>query len=150
MLSVRYIREVLKQKMLLLWQQWLVSSPSGRSMNFEGKDSDIHVLQCLPGIDKWTKNFCKHRIECFHRFLVIVSTEHGQWQVSFTPEKSTDKPRFNSVYNGVDFTEVPKSPRNAWKAAHAQTVCTSAPSDFWSEASILESGSTTFPWTTLA
>ena len=61
-------------------------------MNFKGKDYIIHVPQCLPGMDKRANNFCKQRAECFHGFLVIISMEHGQWQASFTPEKSTDKP----------------------------------------------------------
>ena len=84
-------------------------------MNFKGQEIHHHVPQCLPGMDKRANNL---RAECFHRFLVIVSTEHGQWQASFTPEKSTDKPRL------VDFTEVSKFPRKTWGAVHAQTVCT--------------------------
>ena len=55
------------------------------------EDSIIHMPQCLPGMEKRANNFCKRRAECFHRFLVIASMEHGQWQASFTPEKSTDK-----------------------------------------------------------
>ena len=75
MVSVRYIRRVLKSKMLSLWQQWLVSSRSGRSMNFKKKDYIIHVSPCLPGMDKWANNFCKWRAECLHHFLDIVWTE---------------------------------------------------------------------------
>ena len=82
-----------KSKMLSLSQQRLVSSCSGRSMNFKVKDYIIHVSQCSLGMDKQANNFCKRRAGCFYRFLVIVSTEHGQWQSSLTPEKSTDKPR---------------------------------------------------------
>ena len=62
-------------------------------MNFNRKDYIIHVPQCLLGMNKRVKNFCKRRAECFHRFFIIVLTEHGQWLASFTPEKSTDKPR---------------------------------------------------------
>ena len=48
----------------------------------------IHVPQCIPGIDK---HFWKRRAEYFHCVFFIISTENGQWQASFTPEKSTDK-----------------------------------------------------------
>ena len=43
MLSVRYIRGLLKSDMLSFCQQQLVSSRSGRPMNFKGKDYIIHV-----------------------------------------------------------------------------------------------------------
>ena len=35
----------------------------------------------------WTEG----QAEFFHRFLIIVLTEHGHWQASLTPEKLTDK-----------------------------------------------------------
>ena len=94
MLSVRYIRGgggggfKVKNAIALTATIGL-----GRSMNFKGKDYIIHVPQCLPGMDKRANNFCKQRAECFNHFLVIVLMEHGQRQASFTPEKSTDKPR---------------------------------------------------------
>ena len=34
-------------------------------------------------------NSCKRRAYCLHRSFVIVYTECGQWQASFTQEKST-------------------------------------------------------------
>ena len=52
-----------------------------------------HMPQCLPGMDEQVNKFCKRRAECFHRFLVIVLTQHGQWQASFTLEKLTNKLR---------------------------------------------------------
>ena len=33
-------------------------------------------------------NSCKRRAYCLHRSFVVVHTEHGQWQASFTREKS--------------------------------------------------------------
>ena len=96
MVSVRDIERVLKAKMLSLWQQWLVSSCSGRSMNFREKDYITHVSPCLPGMDKWANNFCKWRAECFHRFLIIVALSmagilhtreiHRQTEVSVTEQ----------------------------------------------------------------
>ena len=108
--------------MLSLWQQRLVSSRSGRSMNVKRKDYIIHVPQC----GKWASSFCKQRAECFHRFLVIVSTEHGRWQASFTPEKSTE----------VSVTELilrkfPSSPEKPGEPHMHKQCVPGTPSDFF-------------------
>ena len=73
--------------MLSLWQQRLVSSRSGQSMNFKGKDYIIHVPQCLPGMDKRAKNFCKQRADVFiashrrfDRAWSMVGIFHTNWQ----------------------------------------------------------------------
>ena len=57
-------------------------------MNFKGKDCVIHVPQRLGGMDERVDNSCKRRAEYLRRFLVIVCRERGQWQASFTREKS--------------------------------------------------------------
>ena len=125
MVSVRYIQRVLKSKLLSLWQQWLVSSRSGRSMNFREKDYITHVSPCLPGMDKWANNFCKWRAECFHRFLIIVWTEHCRWQASFTPEKSTDKLRL--VQQGRRYRSFQVPQKNLGNRACANSVYQALP-----------------------
>ena len=52
------------------------------------KDGVIHMLQHLAGMDERVDNSCKGRAEYLCHSLVIIYTEHGRWQVSFTWEKS--------------------------------------------------------------
>ena len=90
--------------------RWLV--------NFIGKGCIIYVGMRL--VFTWNGrmyNFCKQRAECFYRFLVIVSTEHGPWYASFKPEKLTDRPR---LVKQSRF----QVPQKTWEAMHVQTVCT--------------------------
>ena len=63
---------------------------SRRSINIEGKDCISDVRYDLAGIDGLfgcMDNSCKQRVYCLHCSFVIVHTEHGQWQASFTQEK---------------------------------------------------------------
>ena len=56
-------------------------------MKFKGKGCVIHMPQCLAGIDDCVDNSCKQRAEYLCRSLVIIYTEHDQWQASFIWEK---------------------------------------------------------------
>ena len=38
-------------------------------------------------MDRHMDDSCKQRVYCLHRSFVIVHTEHGQWQASFTQGK---------------------------------------------------------------
>ena len=53
-------------------------------MNFKGKDCISHVPKRLAGMDECVDNSYKQSVECLPCSLVIIHTEHGQWQVSFT------------------------------------------------------------------
>ena len=57
-------------------------------MNFKGKDCVSHVPKCLAGVDECVDNSCKRRAEYLRCSLVIVHTEHSQWQASSIREKS--------------------------------------------------------------
>ena len=50
-------------------------------------------------------------MECLHRSLIIILTEHGQWQASFTPEKSACLMEF-SVTNLIQYKSFQKSCEN--------------------------------------
>ena len=56
-------------------------------MNFKGKDC-VTCLDNLAGTNECADDFFKQKAECLCCSLVIVHTEHGQWQTSFTWENS--------------------------------------------------------------
>ena len=56
-------------------------------MNFKGKDCVSHVPKRLAGMDECVDNSCKPRAEYLRCSLIIVHTEHSQWQASFIREK---------------------------------------------------------------
>ena len=72
----------------------------------------IHVPQRLAGIDKCVD---KQRAKYLRHFLVIVYTEHGQWQASFIWQKSAC---LAEVSVSEHILQIPGG------TEHAQTVCT--------------------------
>ena len=81
-LPVRHIQVVLKSETVSLWQLQSALLHSRWLVNFKGKYCISHMPQRLARRDECAENYCK-RI----RHFLIVHTEHGQWQASFTWEK---------------------------------------------------------------
>ena len=76
-----------------------------------------NMPQCLAWMNK--HNSCKRRAECLRHSLVIVHTEHGQWQAFFIRKKSVCLAEV-SVMEQI----LCKFHRNPGGTEHAQTVCT--------------------------
>ena len=67
-------------------------------------------------MDRHMDHSCMQRVHCLHRSFVIVHTECGKWQASFTQEKS-------ACFVEVSVTEHILPPRTrAWERGLAQHI----------------------------